>query len=450
MFTPERKLSIVLEGLKQGHSKRIFAAKYHIHENNYYNWKKILLTTASKVFKGTFTLLHKDVVRQMDLVIANQKKLIDKQKEMIQVYSKIVQSHGLTRKYKRFSINEKKEIISAIEKSGISYSLSLRKLGISKSSYYQWKSSIKENPDGIKPRYGAKRKYEIEEYKEALFSILHAPPKDFGFNRTTWRMKDLHSVMQTKNLPIGKNSITRIIKNEGYRFLKAKKVLTSTDPNYKRKLLEITGILSSLKENEKFFSIDEFGPFAVKIQGGKSLVPPGQYKTYPQFQKSKGCLILTGALELSTNQMTHFYSLKKDTEEMIKLLDILLTEYDNEEAIYLSWDAASWHASKKLNKKVDEWNSSGKKPMVKLAPLPACAQFLNVIESVFSGMARAIIHNSNYKSVDECKSAIDRYFGERNNHFKINPKRAGNKLWGKEKVEPVFKETNNCKDPKYR
>ena len=84
MFTPERKLRIVLEGLKEGHSKRIFAAKYHIHENNYYNWKKILLTTASKVFKGTFTLLHKDVVRQMDLVIANQKKLIDKQKEMIQ------------------------------------------------------------------------------------------------------------------------------------------------------------------------------------------------------------------------------------------------------------------------------------------------------------------------------------------------------------------------------
>ena len=232
--------------------------------------------------------------------------------------------------------------------------------------------------------------------------------------------------------------------------MKAKKVLTSTDPNYRKKLLEITGILSSLKENEKFFSIDEFGPFAVKIQGGKSLVPPGQYKTYPQFQKSKGCLIITGALELSKNQMTHFYSLKKDTDEMICLLDTLLLEYNREECIYLSWDAASWHASKKLNKKVDEWNNSGNKPVVKLAPLPACAQFLNVIESVFSGMARAIIHNSNYKSVDECKSAVDTYFAERNTHFKINPKRAGNKIWGKEKVEPVFKETNNCKDPKYR
>lgn len=39
--------------------------------------------------------------------------------------------------------------------------------------------------------------------------------------------------------------------------------------------------------------------------------------------------------------------------------------------------------------------------------------FLNVIESVFSGMAKAIIHNSDYKSVSD-KAAIDRYFSDRN------------------------------------
>jgi hypothetical protein len=88
--------------------------------------------------------------------------------------------------------------------------------------------------------------------------------------------------------------------------------------------------------------------------------------------------------------------------------------------------------------------------MVKLAPLPACAQFLNVIESVFSGMARAIIHNSDYQSVDDCKNAIDAYFCERNEHYRIKPHRAGDKIWGKELVPPSFDECNNCKDPRYR
>ena len=57
--------------------------------------------------------------------------------------------------------------------------------------------------------------------------------------------------------------------------------------------------------------------------------------------------------------------------------------------------------------------------------LPAGAQFLNVIESIFSGMARAVIHNSNYKSKDDAKCAIDRYFTERNEYYRINPQRAG-------------------------
>ena len=80
-------------------------------------------------------------------------------------------------------------------------------------------------------------------------------------------------------------------------------------------------------------------------------------------------------------------------------------------------------------------------------PLPSCAQFLNVIEAVFSGMARAIIHNSDYASVDAAKAAIDRYFAERNGHFQKHPRRAGKKLWRMERIEPEFNESNNCKDP---
>jgi hypothetical protein len=87
---------------------------------------------------------------------------------------------------------------------------------------------------------------------------------------------------------------------------------------------------------------------------------------------------------------------------------------------------------------------------VELAPLPAGAQFLNVIESVFSGMARAIVHNSNYQSKDDAKAAIDRYFADRNQYFRTNPKRTGHRIWGKELALASFSESNNCKDPLYR
>lgn len=180
-----------------------------------------------------------------------------------------------------------------------------------------------------------------------------------------------------------------------------------------------------------------------------------EQNTYPQWQRSKGKLICTAALELSTNQITHFYSKKKNTEEMIKLVEVLIEQYKGQERIFFSWDAASWHVSKKLEQKIKEINrrlyrQQNHTPRVELAPLPASAQFLNVIESVFSGMAKAIIHNSNYGSVNECQCAINRYFEDRNQFFRENPKRAGNKIWGKELAVPIFNEAATFKDARWR
>ena len=171
----------------------------------------------------------------------------------------------------------------------------------------------------------------------------------------------------------------------------------------------------------------------------------------PQWQKSKGWLIATAALELSGNRVTHFYSKAKNTTEMIRMAKILIEEYRDAETLYLSWDAASWHMSKELLAFVNQHNANADRiPKLELVPLPASAQFLNVIESVFSGMARAIIHSSDYTSVKAAMEAIDRYFEERNRHFLENPKRAGKKIWGLERTEANFDVSNNCKDPAYR
>ena len=178
----------------------------------------------------------------------------------------------------------------------------------------------------------------------------------------------------------------------------------------------------------------------------------GEYPTIPQYQISKGRLVVTAALELSTNQVTHFYSDKKDTEEMITLLRLLLRQYSGCRRIYFSWDAASWHSSKEFFAVVRRLNNAvyrklNNPPIVKLAPLPARAQFLNVIESVFSGLSKSIIQNSDYESVSAAQSAIDRYFQERNEYFLKNPKRADKKIWGKELVPSKFSESHNCKHP---
>src|SRR5215211_4208246 len=233
-------------------------------------------------------------------------------------------------------------------------------------------------------------------------------------------MPDLCRVLRETGQPACRAGIRKIIKTAGYRWCKARIVLTSADPDYTEKLDHIRSILSELRPDEAFFSIDEFGPFAVKMQPGRALRAPGEQRVVPQWQKSRGCMIVTAALELSTNQVTHFYSSEKNTAEMISMMEVLIEKYHDRRKLYLSWDAASWHIQKRLRQQIEQHNVvvlSGGGPKVETAPLPAGAQFLNVIESAFSGMARAIIHNSDYRKLDDAKAAISRYYEERNLHF---------------------------------
>jgi transposase len=333
---------------------------------------------------------------------------------------------------------------------GVRQSLLCELIGLSPTT---WRRCLRLYAEGgvgalFAPRRNSRRKFDNEELRKVLFDTLHRPPREYGINRTTWTVADLSRVLAQRGQSASEDVVRKIIKSSGYRWRKARIVLTSNDPEFSQKLDRIKSILSNLAPDEAFFSIDEFGPFAVKHPPGRLLTAPGERPLVQQWQKSRGTVTLTAAIELSSNQVTHFYCEKKNTAEMIRMMKVLLKQYQDRRCIYLSWDAASWHISKELNRTVEDHNSRIVGPTVVIAPLPARAQFLNVIESVFSGMARAIIHNSNYQSSEEAKAAIDRYFEERNEHFRMNPRRAGNKIWGKERVPAEFSPSNNCKDPR--
>lgn len=286
-----------------------------------------------------------------------------------------------------------------------------------------------------------------------VFALLHTPPRDSGYNRTSWRLRDLKEALAARGMAASANSIRDVIRRTGYAWKKTRVALTSTDTDYRAKVDALKSTLAGLGERELFFSIDEFGPFAVKTRGGRSLQPAHSARTVPQWQRSRGSLIVMAALELSRNQVTHFFSDRKDSEESIRLIEALRRNHREATRIFLSWDAAPWHSSKRLLDRIrflNEWAPHESAPEIVLVPLPSNAQFLNVIKSVFSGMARAVIHNSDYADVSDAKAAISRYFDERNEHFVANPRKAGKAIWRSERVLSTFNETNNCKDLRYR
>jgi transposase len=106
-----------------------------------------------------------------------------------------------------------------------------------------------QNPDMLE---------KMEKKRERIIEILHESPQLHNINRSSWSVDTLADAYEAQQgESIGRSTVSEYVRAEGYAFKKARKVLTSHDPDYRKKLQEITTILSTLSENEKFFSIDD-------------------------------------------------------------------------------------------------------------------------------------------------------------------------------------------------
>ena len=284
-----------------------------------------------------------------------------------------------------------------------------------------------------------------------IIEIVHAKPSAYGINRSNWtRPSIVLAYEQEHNETISVEYAGELLRKFGYAIRKARKVLTSPDPNYREKVDLLLNTLQNHKPGELFFFVDELGPLRVKKYGGRALVRKNEILTYPQEQAHRGVIMMSGALSATANQVTWVYGRAKDTTAMIDLMELLYNQYFSALKLYVTWDAASWHKSAMLVEWLDAFNSTTKitneGPLIELVPLPTSSQFLDVIEAVFSGMKRAVVHHSDYRDVPEMKKAISLHFTERNANFRENPRRAGKKIW---EID-FFDDKENIRSGNYR
>lgn len=302
-----------------------------------------------------------------------------------------------------------------------------------------------------KERTPGGREAAAEQRKKRLLDILHDRPRSFGVSRASWNLTSLAKAYTDKyGEPASRSIVSRALHKAGYSVKKARRVLTSPDPEYREKVEQVLNTLQNLKPDELFFFIDELGPLRVKKYGGRMFAAKGDTPTVPQLQPHKGSITMAGALSATANQVTWLFSPAKDTQSMIDLIEILFNQYSTVARIFLTWDSASWHSSIALVEWLDAFNAqtreAGFGPAIQLVPLPTSSQFLDVLEAVFSGMKRAVVHHSDYRSVVELKSAVSSHFVERNAFFKENPRRAGRKIWDVD----FFSDTDNLRSGNYR
>ena len=83
-----------------------------------------------------------------------------------------------------------------------------------------------------KNRQGPERIAGMKQRRDRIIALLHETPQIHGINRTSWSLKTLAQAFDKQyGESIGKSTLSEYVKAEGYTFRKARRVLTSPDPD---------------------------------------------------------------------------------------------------------------------------------------------------------------------------------------------------------------------------
>jgi len=167
------------------------------------------------------------------------------------------------------------------------------------------------------------------------------------------------------------------------------------------------------KAKDVAFYVDEAGPYLVKPQPGQQWhLTEKTYKT-PATWKTKGKLVIFGALKTNPGKVYHHIDSSKGCKVMRKFIQRLANVYEHMATLYLIWDNAKAHEAKALNAWIESWNKR-EKVRLKVLPLPTYSPWLNPIEPVFGVLHKKVIAGSNFRWPSNMSNAIHKYFRHRN------------------------------------
>src|SRR5262249_35864029 len=104
-----------------------------------------------------------------------------------------------------------------------------RTLGLNRRTLIRYREVYRfKGAQGLLERLSYKSgKVRDEKTRVAVLSLLHSPPRTHNINRTTWNMEDLRRVLESKGFSLAAATIRKIIRATGFRWRKARIVLTS-------------------------------------------------------------------------------------------------------------------------------------------------------------------------------------------------------------------------------
>lgn len=260
------------------------------------------------------------------------------------------------------------------------------------------------------------------EAKAWVTHLACTQPKDLGLAAEIWTQSALAKYVRQKSglqghdclAKANKATIHRILKQNSLRPHKVRYYLERKDPNFEEKMRDVLMVyreVNALLESDEKLEPNDMITVSVDekpgIQALKNIapdLPPNKHhreigRDYEY--KRLGTLSILGALDLHTGKVFAQVHKRHRSCEFISLLKELDAFYPKDIVIRIILDNHSSHISKETMKYLDAHPNR-----FKYVHTPKHGSWLNLIEGLFSKLARSFLKHIRVNSLEELRSRI--------------------------------------------
>jgi transposase-like protein len=184
--------------------------KKGISSRTYYNWRKCFIKVCEQIMAENSALAclrQRQITKDISGYItelrhaAIERQRLDRHRIKAQTSNKV--DHLRSRHESEI------ELMNFVENVALSKVETLKIAGLPRATYYRWRKRLAATGKikDLRERSNKVRTKDRDDVKECLFRILHSPPSDYGFNRTTWKHEDLRTALAQSGITLSLNNV---------------------------------------------------------------------------------------------------------------------------------------------------------------------------------------------------------------------------------------------------
>lgn len=263
---------------------------------------------------------------------------------------------------------------------------------------------------------GGRPKTITKRTRERIGRIARCCPRQLSLPFSVWSLAKLaeHLIRERIVDTISRETLRRILHDDGVSWQRTTTAKTSTDPDFDAKMRRVLQLYDHPPADGRVICVDEFGPLNLLPRPGRGWFPTRKLtRLRATYTRTHGVRHMFGALDLASGHLLYRIRDRKRSSEFRDFLRQLRDRFPAGR-LYLIVDNFSPHR----HERVLDWAADHN---IELVFLPTNASWLNWIESEFAALRYFALNGTDHRTHDEQNRAIARYIRWRNT--RARPKR---------------------------